>query len=214
MATRLHKQAVQERIERERVFAVLRLARTERIHEVVRALIQGGITTIELTLNSRNAFDVLHDLTHTYADCLFGAGTVIGVEPATRAIECGAQFLVSPVVDLDMLAVAEQVGVLSMAGALTPTEAWQAAQAGADLVKLFPMTGLGPAYLKALRGPLPEIRYVVTNGATPANVGEYLAAGAVAVGLGSSLVTDEDIEHARYDLITARATEAIKHAKG
>ncbi|HEY3875956.1 MAG TPA: bifunctional 4-hydroxy-2-oxoglutarate aldolase/2-dehydro-3-deoxy-phosphogluconate aldolase, partial [Candidatus Kapabacteria bacterium] len=130
----------------EKVFAVLRLKRTEEIERVVERIVAGGITTIEITMNSKNAEESIHHVVKAFPDCLVGAGTVIGVETATRAIESGAKFLVSPVTDLDMLAVAQQVGIVSMAGALTPTEAWQASQAGSDFVKLFPLAGIGPQY--------------------------------------------------------------------
>lgn len=179
----------------EKVFAVLRLKRTENIEHVVERIVAGGMTVIEITMNSKNAEESIHRVVKAFPNCLVGAGTVIGVESATRAIESGAKFLVSPVTDLDMIAVAQQVGIVSMAGALTPTEAWQAAQAGSDFVKLFPLAGLGPQYIRALRGPLPDIRYVPTNGVTVENVSEWFEAGAAAVGVGTPLVSDADIEN-------------------
>jgi len=187
------KEQVIERIVSEKLFAVLRLQRTEHIEELVAVLSEEGIKTIEITLNSKNALDALHTISRTCSDCLIGAGTVIGYDNAVKAIERGAKFLVSPVTDLDMLAVANEVGVASMAGALTPTEAWQATVAGADFVKVFPLAGLGPQYIKALRGPLDYIRFVPTNGVTIENAVEFLHAGAVAVGIGTPLVSDADL---------------------
>lgn len=206
------KAAVIQRILKEKAFAVLRLQRTDAIERVVEALVEGGITTIEITLNSRDALEVIHRISKQFPKCLVGAGTVIGIEAATQAIESGAKFLVSPVTDLDMLAVAQQVGVASMAGALTPTEAWQASQAGSDFVKLFPLAGLGPQYLRAMRGPLQDIRFVPTNGVTPENVAEWFAAGAAAVGVGTPLVSDRDIEAGDYKVITARARMIVAAA--
>jgi 2-dehydro-3-deoxyphosphogluconate aldolase/(4S)-4-hydroxy-2-oxoglutarate aldolase len=202
-----------KRILKERVFAVLRIQRTDKIREVAEALIAGGITTIEITLNSKNAFDAMVSLQKAFPEVLLGAGTVIGYDAAVQAVERGAKFLVSPVTDLDMLAVAKEVGVVSMAGALTPTEAWQAHVAGADFVKLFPLAQLGPGYIKALRGPLDHIRFVPTNGVTPENIAEYFTAGAAAVGIGTPLVSDLDIEHEDFAAIRSRAEMAIKNAK-
>ncbi len=208
------KKAIIQRILDERVFAVLRLQQTERIESVVEAIVKGGISIIEITLNSKNAEECIHRVSKEFPQCLVGAGTVIGVDAATRAIESSAKFLVSPVTDLDMLAVCQQVGITSMAGALTPTEAWQASLAGADFVKLFPLTGLGPQYIRAMRGPLPEIQFVATNGVTPENVAEFFQAGAVAVGVGTPLVTDRDIESSNWPAIEKRARQIVDNAKG
>ena len=206
------KDTVIQRILDEKVFAALRLQRTEKIEEIVSAIVKGGISIIEITMNSRNAEECLNRIAKEFPNVLVGAGTVIGVDAATRAIECGAKFLVSPVTDLDMLAVCAQVGVTSMAGALTPTEAWQASQAGSDFVKIFPLAGLGPQYIKAMRGPLPDIRYVATNGVTPANVGEFFAVGASALGIGTPLVSDADIEKGDLKVIEERARLIVQNA--
>jgi 2-dehydro-3-deoxyphosphogluconate aldolase / (4S)-4-hydroxy-2-oxoglutarate aldolase len=208
----MSKDVVIQRILAEKVFAVLRLKRTEKIELVVEALLSGGIKIIEVTMNSRKAEETIHRIAKEFPASLVGAGTVIGVDGATKAIESGAKFLVSPVTDLDMLAVARQVGVVSMAGALTPTEAWQASQAGSDFVKLFPLAGLGPHYLRAMRGPLPDIRFVPTNGVTVENVSEWFEAGAAAVGVGTPLVSDRDIEAGNFTLLTERARKIVEHA--
>jgi 2-dehydro-3-deoxyphosphogluconate aldolase/(4S)-4-hydroxy-2-oxoglutarate aldolase len=199
------KETVIQRILKEKVFAVLRLQHTEDIERVVEYVVMGGISIIEITMNSKNAEECIYRVSKAFPDCLIGAGTVIGVEAATKAIENGAKFLVSPVTDLDMLAVANEVGVVSMAGALTPTEAWQASQAGSDFVKLFPLAGLGPQYIRAMRGPLPNIRFVPTNGVTVENVPEWFEAGASAVGIGTPLVSDHDLENQDLKIIEERA---------
>lgn len=206
------KDLVIQRILEEKVFAVLRLKQTQKIESVVESLLTGGIKIIEITMNSRKAEETIHRIAKEFPACLIGAGTVIGVECATRAVESGANFLVSPVTDLDTLAVAQQVGVASMAGALTPTEAWQATQAGSDFVKLFPLAGLGPQYIRAMRGPMPDIRFVPTNGVTVENVAEWFEAGAVAVGVGTPLVCDRDIEKGDLSILTERARKIVEHA--
>jgi 2-dehydro-3-deoxyphosphogluconate aldolase/(4S)-4-hydroxy-2-oxoglutarate aldolase len=207
------KASVIQRILDEKVFAVLRLQHTEEIERVVEAIAKGGISIIEITMNSKNAEECIYRVSKAFPDCLIGAGTVIGVDAATRAIENGAKFVVSPVTDLDMLAVAAEVGIASMAGALTPTEAWQAAQAGSDFVKLFPLAGLGPQYIRAMRGPLPDIRFVPTNGVTVENVTEWFEAGAAAVGIGTPLVSDRDLENGDYNIIEERAQKIVASAQ-
>lgn len=203
------KQQVIDRILEEKIFAVLRLQETAKIEEIAATISNSGIKIIEITLNSKNALEAIHRMSRACPDCLIGAGTVIGYEAAAKAIESGAKFLVSPVADLDMIAVANEVGVTCMAGAFTPTEAWQSTVAGADFVKVFPLAGIGPQFIRALRGPLDSIRYVVTNGATVDNVTEFLDAGAVAVGLGSSLISDEDILKGDLSIIGARGEKAV-----
>jgi 2-dehydro-3-deoxyphosphogluconate aldolase/(4S)-4-hydroxy-2-oxoglutarate aldolase len=198
-----------QRILDEKVFAVLRLQHTEEVERIVESIVKGGISIIEITMNSRNAEECIYRVSKAFPDCLIGAGTVIGIDSATKAIENGAKFLVSPVTDLDMIAVANEVGVVSMAGALTPTEAWQASQAGSDFVKLFPLAGLGPQYIRAMRGPLPDIRFIPTNGVTVENIPEWFEAGAVAVGIGTPLVSDRDLESGNLSIIEERARKII-----
>ncbi len=209
----MKKETTIQRILEERVFAVLRLKRTEKIELVIEALLRGGIKTIEITMNSRAASEAIHRIAKDFPAVLVGAGTVIGVEAATKAVESGAKFLVSPVTDLDMLAVADAADVASMAGALTPTEAWQASAAGSDFVKLFPLAGLGPQYIRALRGPFPDIRFVPTNGVTVENVGEWFEAGASATGVGTPLITDRDIEAGDFSVIENRARQIVSNAR-
>ena len=204
------KEKVIAKILKDRIFAVLRLQRTERIIELVTAIIDGGIGIVEVTLNSGDALQSIRILKKEFPNLILGAGTVIGYDNAVQAIEHGAQFLVSPVTDLDMLSVGKEVGVVTMAGALTPTEAWQASEAGADFVKLFPMAGIGPEYLRAMRGPLNEIQFITTNGVTLDNIDDYFAAGAVAVGIGTPLVSDRDMDSVNFDEIRIRAEQLVK----
>lgn len=203
------KQPVIDRIVSEKVFAVLRLRDTSRIEDIANALIGAGISTIEITLNSGDALDALHRVSRNCAPCLLGAGTVIGYDAAVQALEHGAKFLVSPVTDLDMLAVGNEVGVTAMAGAFTATEAWQAAAAGSDFVKIFPLAGIGPQYIRALRGPLDNIRFVATNGVTIENMPEWFDAGISAVGLGTSLLSDADAT-GPLDIIADRAKRVVE----
>jgi 2-dehydro-3-deoxyphosphogluconate aldolase/(4S)-4-hydroxy-2-oxoglutarate aldolase len=207
------KQPVIDRIVQQRVFAVIRLKDTSRIEDVAGAILENGMNVIEITLNSDNALEAIHRVSQNFSSCLLGAGTVLGYEHAVQAIERGARFLVSPVIDLDMLAIGNEIGVTTMAGALTPTEAWQAYGAGSDFVKLFPLAGLGPQYIRAMRGPLDMIRYVPTNGVTVENVQEWLDAGASAVGIGSALVSDADVASGDISAIGDRVKRIMDSLK-
>ncbi|MBS1903553.1 MAG: bifunctional 4-hydroxy-2-oxoglutarate aldolase/2-dehydro-3-deoxy-phosphogluconate aldolase [Bacteroidetes bacterium] len=197
-----------QRIADEKLFAVIRVRDTSTIPSFVQKITEAGISIIEVTLNSGGAIECIEELVHRFPKCLIGAGTVIGKKDSEAAIAAGAKFLVSPIVDTKMITVARDNGVPSMAGALTPTEVFHAHTSGADFVKLFPLVGLGPAYVKALRGPLPQIRYVATNGVSPQNVGEYIAVGCTAAGLGSSLISDADIAASDSDAVGKRAATA------
>lgn len=202
------KQPIIDRIIQEKVFAVLRLKDTSRIEEIVNTIVENGINVVEITLNSGSALDAMQRVSRNCSPCLLGAGTVLGYESAAQAIESGAKFLVSPVTDLDMLAVGNEIGITTMAGALTPTEAWQAYGAGADFVKLFPLAGLGPQFIRAIRGPMDFIRYVPTNGVTVENIRDWFDAGAAAVGIGSSLVSDADV-NGEMSVIAERVKRAV-----
>ncbi len=163
---------------------------------------------LEVTMNSQNATDAIELLNQKFPHCLIGAGTVIGRKASEQAITAGAKFLVSPVNDAKMITVARENAVVSMAGAFSPTEVWEAHTNGADFVKVFPLTGLGPNYIKALRGPFPDIRLAATNGVTLENIGEFFKAGVVAVGLGTVLISDEDVAGNKLDEVESRARKA------
>ncbi|HYM20177.1 MAG TPA: bifunctional 4-hydroxy-2-oxoglutarate aldolase/2-dehydro-3-deoxy-phosphogluconate aldolase [Candidatus Kapabacteria bacterium] len=204
------KDQIIQRILDEKIFAVLRLKDTSTVEKFVEKIIAGGITIIEVTLNSGNALDVIERLVHTFPKCLIGAGTVIGKRDAESAVAAGAKFLVSPVVDSKMIRIAHENDLAAFSGAFTPTEVHEAQSLGADFVKIFPLAGIGPSYIKALRGPLPNVRYVATNGVTLDNLPEFFAAGCSAIGLGSALITDEDVEKNNFDEVNARTQEAVR----
>ncbi|MEI8134190.1 MAG: bifunctional 4-hydroxy-2-oxoglutarate aldolase/2-dehydro-3-deoxy-phosphogluconate aldolase [bacterium] len=180
-----------ERIVNEKIFAVLRLKDTSRILDIAERIVSGGITIIEITLDSQNALECIELLNHKFPHCLIGAGTVIGRKASENAITAGAKFLVSPINDSKMITVARENSVVSVAGALTPTEIWEAHTNGADFVKIFPLAGLGPSYIKALRGPFKDIKFIATNGVTLESIPDYFEAGVDVIGLGSVLVSDD-----------------------
>lgn len=154
-----------------------------------------GIPLLEVTLNTPGALETIQALRHRYPDLHVGAGTVLRPEQGEQALRAGAQFLVSPHLDPRLAEVAHQGGVPWIPGALTPTEILQARAAGADLIKLFPAVTVGPAYVRQLRGPLPDIALVPTGGISSENAGDFIAAGAVAIGVGTSLLGTQATNH-------------------
>ncbi len=152
------------------------------------ACIAGGVTALEVAFTTPDTLGVLRALRQRHGDeVLLGAGTVLDAETARAAILAGAQFIISPGVNVETIALCQRYQVLAMPGAMTPTEIVTALQAGADIVKVFPAEMFGPAYIKALRAPLPQAPLMPTGGVTVENLGEWFASGAVAVGIGSSL---------------------------
>lgn len=198
--------------------AVVRLPDADRALAVVDALAAGGVTAIELTLTTPGALDVIAALRKSGGDALqVGAGSVLDADTARRAIEAGATYVVSPVFRADVVAESHRQGVPAMPGAYTPTEILAAHEAGADVVKVFPADTLGPSYIKGVLAPMPFLRLMPTGGVTPANVGDWLRAGAVAAGLGSALVDPRLVGANDMMAITARARqvrESVAAARG
>ncbi len=189
--------------------AVVRLPSAQGAREAVRALADGGVTAIELTLTTPNALGIIEALRRDDG-LLVGAGSVLTAASAREAIDAGATYIVSPTFDADVLATAHSYDVPVLPGAYTPTEALHAYREGADLVKLFPADTLGPAYLKALLGPMPFLELMPTGGVTPENTATWLRAGAVAVGLGGSLVDNSLVAAGDWGALTVRA-RAVCH---
>jgi 2-dehydro-3-deoxyphosphogluconate aldolase / (4S)-4-hydroxy-2-oxoglutarate aldolase len=188
---------------------------TQKLLEVGDALLAAPVLVMEVTLNTTGALEAIELLRNRYGDnMVVGAGTVRTAAQLREAIAAGAQFSVSPNLDLATVELATSLDLLHLPGVFTPTEAQNAYAAGCKYVKLFPSDVMGPRYLKAIRAPLDDIGFIPTGGITPENVGDYIRAGAVAVGLGSALVTGPD--QTMDDLITrARAIRsAWKEAKG
>jgi 2-dehydro-3-deoxyphosphogluconate aldolase / (4S)-4-hydroxy-2-oxoglutarate aldolase len=194
--------------------AVVRLEDGTRLRPVVEALAAGEVRAIEVTMTIPGALDALKSLTPAVDDrTLLGAGTVLDAETARLAILAGARFVVGPTFCPAVVAMCCRYGVLSVPGAYTPTEVLAAWEAGADLVKIFPAGGLGPEYVRDLLGPLPQLRLLPTGGVTAENAGAFLEAGAVAVGVGGSLVERDAVARGDYARITDRArrlTAAIR----
>ncbi|MDR3690324.1 MAG: bifunctional 4-hydroxy-2-oxoglutarate aldolase/2-dehydro-3-deoxy-phosphogluconate aldolase [Fimbriimonas sp.] len=188
-------------LKRERLVPVVRAPSIGAALQIVDALLEGGIAIVEVTMTVPNAIEAIREVAKRHPnDVLIGAGTVLDADTARVCVEAGARFIVSPVVDLPTISYCVEAGVVVAPGALTPTEILSAWRAGSDIVKVFPCDAVGgPAYLKAIRAPLPHIPLMPTGGVTLENVTDFLRAGAVAVGVGGNLV---DTKLSREDLVS------------
>jgi 2-dehydro-3-deoxyphosphogluconate aldolase/(4S)-4-hydroxy-2-oxoglutarate aldolase len=188
------------------VVAVIRMKDPERLASVVEAIRVGGVSCIEITMTVPGAVGIIGTMVKRVPDdVVIGAGTVTDAHTARQVIEAGARFVVGPVFRPEVVAVVRDAEVVAMPGCYTPTEILGAWEAGADIVKVFPATSLGPRYFKDLAGPFPHIRLMPTGGVTIDNVGEWVKAGAVAVGIGSDLLDKKAIEEGRFEVLTERA---------
>jgi 2-dehydro-3-deoxyphosphogluconate aldolase / (4S)-4-hydroxy-2-oxoglutarate aldolase len=207
----MNKQDILEQVKKLGLLAVIRGPSPELTVQMVGALIKGGVFGIEITYTTPNAEEVVKTLAQTYGNqILLGMGTLTRPEQAESAMKTGAQFLVSPVCDPALVKAMVATGLLTMAGALTPTEVFQAYSLGSDVVKVFPGSLGGPAYIKALKGPFPYIPLMPTGGVSAGNVAEWYKAGVVAVGAGSELCPTDLAKSGRFDEITQRAAEFVQ----
>ena len=188
------------------VVAVLRAPSAEAGIKATDALVAGGVTGIEITYSTPDAAAVIAEVRRRHGNGVYlGAGTVLTAAHAHEAVEAGAEFLVSPGTEPALAGAMLGTGLTVLSGALTPSEVMTALALGVQVVKLFPASLGGPAYLKALRGPFPHVSFVPTGGVTADNLGEWLAAGAVAVGAGSDLCSPKSMADGDWDAITAVA---------
>ena len=207
----MKKQNTLDRIRELGLLAVLRGPSPELTLKMVEALVNGGVTGIEITYSTPNATEVVRTLANQYGDdILLGMGTLTVPEQAAEAQAAGARFIVSPHCEDQLARAMVDSGLAAMIGAFTPSEVVQAHQLGSDVVKLFPGSQGGPKYMKALRGPFPDIPMMPTGGVSADNVGEWFAAGAYAVGAGSALCPRAWAEEGRFDDITQRAQAFVE----
>lgn len=199
----MYKWQVLQQIQSTGIVPIIRTTGTAEALRLTNAVLEGGVDVVEVTMTVPGALTVLEELSAGAEEgLLLGAGTVLDSETARLCILAGAQFLVTPNTEPSVIRMAHRYGVPVAVGAMTPTEVTTALEAGADLIKLFPSANLGPSYLKAIRAPLPQAPIVPTGGVSLENVGEWLAAGAVAVGVGSELTGGGDLA-----LVTKRARQ-------
>jgi len=197
------------------IVAVIRLKDPAKLRAVVDAIAAGGVRALEVTMTVPGAVGLIRELAPTLPDgFLLGAGTVTDVATARAVIDAGASFVVSPVFKPDVVAACHERDVAAMPGCFSPTEILAAYESGADIVKVFPATALGPQFIKDVRGPLPQVKLMPTGGVTLENAGDWIRAGAVAVGLGSALVDARAIEGDRWEVITANARLVVANVGG
>lgn len=196
------------------VVVVIRMKEPDKLRAVVDALAEGGVRALEITMTVPRAIELIAEIAPTLpAGFVLGAGTVTDSDTARRAIAAGAQFLVSPVFRPDVIEAGHAQDVPVMPGCFTPTEILDAWEAGADVVKVFPATALGPGFLKDVRGPLPHVKLMPTGGVTVENAGDWIRAGAVAVGVGSALLDAKAIASGRLAPITDNARRIIANVR-
>jgi 2-dehydro-3-deoxyphosphogluconate aldolase / (4S)-4-hydroxy-2-oxoglutarate aldolase len=200
-----------------KTLGIIRVGTAEGLVRVAQALSQGGLSCVEITMTTPGALRAIEEASGKLQGVLMGAGTVLDGPTARQAILAGAQFLVTPTVKPDVIEMAHRYGVVVIAGAMTPTEILTAWELGADMVKVFPADVLGPGYLKAVHGPLPQIPLVPTGGITAENAGAFIKAGAAVVCAGSWLVDKKAVAEGQYQVLTERASklvEAVQQAHG
>lgn len=200
------------------IIPVIRAESADAAIAVVEALMEAGLTVAEITMTVPRAIDAIASVSKRFGDkVLVGAGTVTDAETVRRALDAGAEFIVSPCLVPEVIEAARRDDVAVLPGALTPTEVFDAFRQGGDMVKVFPAQNVGgAAYVRALRGPFPEIPLVPTGGVTLENVGEMFKAGAVAVGVGSEMISKDALARRDYAVIGALASrflEAVRQAR-
>jgi len=196
------------------IIAIVRARQATQVVPLFEALIAGGVNAIEITMTTPNALEAIREARAKIGErALIGVGTVLDTYTCTRAIEAGAEFIVTPICRTEFVPLAHSAGRPVMLGAYTPTEAQVAHEAGADFVKLFPADNLGPGYIKALRAPLPHLRLVPTGGVDLHNVADFLKAGCAALGVGSSLVSAKILQDADWPELTRRAAAFVNAAR-
>lgn len=195
-----------DRLVDEGAVAVVRLPDADRLARVALALREGGLNALEITLTTPNAFGIIAQLAGELGDeALIGAGSVLDADNAQRAIDAGASYVVSPVFRPDVVRATHEAGAAAIPGAFTPTEALAATNAGADIVKVFPADVVGIPFFKAVLAPMPALRLMPTGGVTPSNAGDWIRAGAVAVGVGSALLDKAAIANDDMHTLTRNA---------
>lgn len=192
------------------IVAVIRKPQAAQIVPIAEALIAGGVGALEITDDTDGGLEMIQDIKRKFGDrVLVGAGTVLDVKSAQAAIDAGSDFIFSPTLDEQVIKLTKNAGLLSIPGVMTPTEILSAYQAGADILKIFPGGSLGAGYIKELQGPLGHIPMMPTGGVTLGNVAAFICSGAVATGIGGSLVNKQAIEEERYDILRETARQFV-----
>ncbi|MDQ1913511.1 bifunctional 4-hydroxy-2-oxoglutarate aldolase/2-dehydro-3-deoxy-phosphogluconate aldolase [Paenibacillus sp. GD4] len=201
-------------IEQARIIAILRGVGPEHIEAVAQALLDGGVPVMEVTLNTPGAEEMIGLLQEKFGDRMYiGAGTVLDLKDAERALEAGAGYLVTPNTDEEVIRFAAERGIPIFPGAMTPTEVVKAWKAGATAIKIFPGASLGIGYIKELMGPLNHIPMVAVGGVNEDNIAEFLRIGCYGVGIGGSLVNLKEINAGNYGWVKDKAARLVSGSR-
>ena len=199
-----------QRIEECGIVAIIRANSSEELFDTAVAIKNGGVDVIEITMTTPDALQVIRDVADRLGDSvLIGVGSVLDAETARAAMLAGAEFVVSPVTKTDIIEICNRYGKVVIPGAFTPTEILRAWETGADYVKVFPASGVGPSYIKDIKAPLPQIPLIPTGGVTAENAAEFIKAGAAALGVGSALVSQDIIDSGDFATLTEKAKSLV-----
>jgi len=197
-------------IQKRAALAVVRLPNPSDAEPVAEALLNGGVSAIEITLSTPNTFEVIQKISDDFKeDALVGIGSVTTIEQATKAIEAGAKYVVCPVFKPEIIKATFELGIPTIPGCFTPSEIQSAYEAGAQVIKVFPADRLGMSYFKSIKAPLPHLNLIPTGGVTLTNAGEWLQNGAFAVGLGSALMDKKAIAEKNYSKLTENSKKLM-----
>ena len=211
----MEKAAILQRLQVPGIIAILRGKTAAGMRGAVEALLAGGVSSMEVTMTTPGALELIREVSTAFAGrVLMGVGSVLDPETCRMALLAGAEFVVTPVVNRDVIAMCNRYAKPIACGAFTPTEALAAHEAGADMVKIFPADTLGPGYIRNVLAPMPMLRLVPTGGVTPENAREYIKAGAVALGVGSSLVSARVLESGDWAGLEAAARQFVAAVEG
>jgi 2-dehydro-3-deoxyphosphogluconate aldolase / (4S)-4-hydroxy-2-oxoglutarate aldolase len=206
--------AITAAIEQAGIVAIIRMKEPDKVRAVADAIAAGGARALEVTMTVPRAVELIAELAPTMpSGLLLGAGTVVDAATAKRVIDAGAQFVVGPVFRREVIAACHECDVPVLPGCFTPTEILDAWDAGADIVKVFPATALGPGFIKDVRAPLPHVKLMPTGGVTLDNAGEWIKAGAVAVGVGTALLDAKAIAAGDYATLRANAERIVANVR-
>jgi 2-dehydro-3-deoxyphosphogluconate aldolase / (4S)-4-hydroxy-2-oxoglutarate aldolase len=206
----LTRQEVVQQIKAGGVVAIIRMKDAAKLRRVVDAIADGGVRAIEVTMTVPGAVELIATLARSLPpEILLGAGTVTDADTARAVIDAGARYVVSPVFRREVIAACHERDVAAAPGCFTPTEILDAFDFGADVIKVFPATALGPQFIKDVRAPLPHVPLMPTGGVSLDNAGDWIRAGAVAVGVGSALLDTKAIEEGRFDVLTNNARRIV-----
>jgi 2-dehydro-3-deoxyphosphogluconate aldolase/(4S)-4-hydroxy-2-oxoglutarate aldolase len=204
-------QQVYKLIREEKIIVIARGVRIDQVVNIAEALLAGGIKMLEITCNTDSVFEMIRMLREKMGDRIcIGAGTVITTQLAEKAIEAGAEFIIAPDTNTDVIDYCVKHDVAILPGAATATEILAAKRHGAKMVKIFPASALGVNYIKALRGPIDDVDFVAVDGVRPENMAEFFAVGCIAIGVGASVVRKEFVEKGDWKAITEIARRYVE----